>query len=97
MVIILHLQEWVAVKPKRPERLRRLLSRLVGYHLYREYHVDSGVYHLTNNEMALYCRLQYPLKEILIEASRLAFRRVRIVVDYDDAYVIPIKELPDVR
>lgn len=72
------------------------VGNMIGYHLYREYALDTGIYSLENRLMGKYCRqhmniLTYcrPIGEL---ASRHKYRRSIIRIRNQDAYAILLKE-----
>lgn len=76
-------------------------SELIRYHLYREYHLDTGTYTLSNPDMHLYCRIAQVLRAELHVIGRLSVayskRRSIVRIKNRDAYVALLEELSDAR
>lgn len=82
-------------------RLARRMSELIRYHLYREYHLDTGTYALCDRDLRWYCQVLGELRLELQVIGRLAVRnnkrRSIVRIKNRDAYVSLFGELSDAR
>jgi len=76
-------------------------KEMLRYHLYREYHLETGTYFLSNRDLAAYCRMK---DVFLVEFSRIGTialhhdrRHAVIKIRNRDAYVALLREPLDAR
>lgn len=66
-------------------------SEMIRYHLYREYHLDTGTYHLCNADLEVYCRILGLLRLDLFQVGHLAVAHRKyhsdVRIKNRDAYV----------
>lgn len=96
MIVIIDFHQLFLDNPGDPNTLETDVGKLIGYHLYREYSLDTGIYYLENRLLGRYCRQHLdilthcrPIGEL---ASRYQYRRSIIRIRNRDAYAILIKE-----
>lgn len=98
MVVIIDFHHLFTDVHKESSTFEDDVSRLIAYHLYREYHIDSGVYSLENRLLGKYCNHHLDILSrclpIGIMACRHDRRRSIIRIRNRDAYAILLNEAP---